>query len=191
MSSHYCPSAKTSHVGTGTSTQCNEFTTEKKLLKVAPAATCVLDMRPSYIMKDSIFSNSTETVLSIIVKSNVCMYVISVPPDSTNIIQMMQILSSTGQEALTDALEHHLAERMRIGSTINISIDRTDKICFLVASAHLIDNEFAFHHRTLTYSQFHGLCHAFDVLDSTEALYRSLRSKSMMTSRLLLTVAPM
>ncbi|OAE24427.1 hypothetical protein AXG93_4530s1290 [Marchantia polymorpha subsp. ruderalis] len=83
MSKHSCPPAETNQVMTATATRRDATTSEKKLITVALADMCAVDMRPFYIVKGTGFRNYTQTVLNIGVNSKVGMLVDNILPDPT------------------------------------------------------------------------------------------------------------
>lgn len=110
MSKHSCTPAKTNQVMTATATRRDATTSKKKLITVALADMCAVDMRPFYIVKCIGFMNYTQTVLNIGVNSKVGMLVDNILPDPTTISRNVQMRSIAGREILTAALKSHLAE---------------------------------------------------------------------------------
>ncbi|BBN02288.1 hypothetical protein Mp_2g14090 [Marchantia polymorpha subsp. ruderalis] len=172
MSKHSCPPAETNQVMTATATRRDATTSEKKLITVALADMCAVDMRPFYIVKGTGFRNYTQTVLNIGVNSKVGMLVDNILPDPTTISRNVQMRSNAGREILTAALKAHLAEGIQIGSTTDIWTDDINKVSFLSVTVHFIDDEFTLHHRTLACSPFPGPHHGCDVLEKYEGVLR-------------------
>ncbi|OAE23367.1 hypothetical protein AXG93_1660s1260 [Marchantia polymorpha subsp. ruderalis] len=73
-----------------TTTRRDAITTQKKLIIVALADLCAVDMRPFHIVKDSGFMNYTETFLNIGVNSKVNMRVDNILPYPTTIKRNVQ-----------------------------------------------------------------------------------------------------
>ncbi|OAE25920.1 hypothetical protein AXG93_949s1110 [Marchantia polymorpha subsp. ruderalis] len=155
---------ETNQVMTATATRRDATTSEKKLISVALADMCAVDMRPFYIVKGTGFRNYTQTVLNIGLNSKVGMLVDNILPDPTTINGNVQMRSNAGREILTAALKAHLAQGIRIGNTTDIWIDDINKVSFLSVTVHFIDDEFTLYHRTLACSPFPGPHHGSDVL---------------------------
>ncbi|BBN07431.1 hypothetical protein Mp_4g03790 [Marchantia polymorpha subsp. ruderalis] len=132
MSKHSYPPAETNQVMTATATRRDATTSEKKLISVALADMCAVDMRPFYIVKGTGFRNYTQTVLNIGLNSKVGMLVDNILPDPTTINGNVQMRSNAGREILTAALKAHLAQGIRIGNTTDIWIDDINKVKALV-----------------------------------------------------------
>ncbi|BBN12813.1 hypothetical protein Mp_5g23090 [Marchantia polymorpha subsp. ruderalis] len=105
MSKHSCPPAEINQVMTATATRRDATTSEKKLITVALADMCAVDMRPFYIVKGTGFRNYTQTVLNIGLNSKVGMLVDNILPDPTTITRNVQMRSNAGREILTATLK--------------------------------------------------------------------------------------
>ncbi|OAE30416.1 hypothetical protein AXG93_3483s1080 [Marchantia polymorpha subsp. ruderalis] len=127
MSKQSCPTVETNQVMTATAMRHDATTSEKKLITVALADMCAVDMRPFYIVKGRGFRNYTQTVLNIGVNSKVGMLVKNILPDPTTISRNVQKRSNAGRKILTAALKTHQAEVVRIGNTTDIWTDDIDK----------------------------------------------------------------
>lgn len=126
----------------------------EKLFTEALADMCAVGMCPLPILKGSFFRNYAQTVLNIGVSSKVGMSIDNIPPDPTSIRRNVQIRSGAGHELMTSTQDAHMAEGIRIGSTTDNSTDDINKGSLLSAPAHLIDDGFTLHHRTMACSLF-------------------------------------